>query len=257
MIQYPNRIENVLNNGYTFQLSQYISKGFNIFGKNAGLFIGYLLVYMCISAGLSIIPLIGQIASALISGALVAGYFIVADKTDRGEFVEFSNFFDGFKSWSPLVIASLLTGLLIVALLIPFGFYFFIKFGLSSFSGGRYGMPDFGALDVLVIVAFFIAMVYVSMSFIYTSFFIVFDKMEPWAAMMTSRKVVEQSFFMHVLFSFAWGFIILISALPLLLGLLVTIPAAYCSIYAAWADITNYQEEFNEQEDDILRHLIE
>ena len=107
MTQNPIRVEAILNRGYSFELSQYISKGFNIFNRNAGLFIGYLLVYFAISIGLSLIPILGQLASVVISGALMAGYFIVADKTEKGEYVEFSNFFDGFKSLTPLFLSTL------------------------------------------------------------------------------------------------------------------------------------------------------
>lgn len=255
MTQNPNRLETVLSNGYNFQLSQYISKGFNIFGKNAGMFIGYLLVYFAISIGLSIIPILGQLASLVISGALLAGYYIVADKTERGEHVEFSNFFDGFKSLTPLFIGTLLLIVMAIALMIPFFIIVVFKFGIESLSGDG-SFPDFGILDFIVIAAVFIGILYISVSFIYMTLFIVFDKMDAWAAMMASRKIVEKNFILHVLFFIVWGFIIMLSALPLGLGLLATIPAFYCSIYAAWADITDFYNEPSE-EDDIMRHLID
>ncbi len=255
MAQIPDRVQSVLNNGYNFQLSEYISKGFNLFGKNAGLFIGYFFVYMAISLGLAFIPILGSIVSACISGALIAGNFIVADKTERGEEVTFSNFFDGFQSWVPLFIASLLQGLIILGILIPFVIYFFSKFGASSFMDGD--RPDFSALDIIPILLLFAIVVYMSISFIYTPFFIVFDKMDSWQAMMASRKVVEKSFLMHFVFLFVWGLIIMVSILPVFLGLLVTIPAYACSIYAAWADITEYNAEPAAESDDILRHLID
>lgn len=255
MSQNPNRLETVLSNGYNFQLSQYISKGFNIFGKNAGMFIGYLLVYFAISIGLSIIPILGQLASLVISGALLAGYYIVADKTERGEHVEFSNFFDGFKSLTPLFIGTLLLIVMAIALMIPFFIIVFFKFGIESLSGDG-SFPDFGILDFIVIAAVFIGVLYISVSFIYMTLFIVFDKMDAWAAMMASRKIVEKNFILHVLFFIVWGFIIMLSALPFGLGLLATIPAFYCSVYAAWADITDFYNEPSE-EDDIMRHLID
>jgi hypothetical protein len=41
-----------------------------------------------------------------------------------------------------------------------------------------------------------------------------------------------------------------------LLGLVVTVPAFYCSIYYAWQDITRYEnEEINN--DDLMDHLID
>jgi uncharacterized membrane protein len=88
-------------------------------------------------------------------------------------------------------------------------------------------------------------------------FFIIFDKMEAWAAMQMSRKIVEKHFFMHLLFFFVLGIVAAVGVLPLLLGLIVTIPATICALYAAWADITRYHEDVEENDDELLRHLID
>ncbi len=254
MAQIPDRVQSAIDNGYDFQFGQYISNGFNLFGKNAGLFIGYLLVYFAISLGLGLIPILGMIVSLMITGALVAGNYIVADKTARGEPVTFSNFFDGFQSWVPLFIVTLLTIVIVGALMIPFGAYMFTKIGFASLSYGE--RPDFGAIDILVFLLFFAAVLYLSVSLIYAALFVVMDKLDSWQAMMTSLKLVGKQFWMHLLFMFVMGLIIIISALPLGLGLLATIPAYYCAVYSAWADITDYHKEVAE-DDDILRHLID
>jgi hypothetical protein len=257
MSQNPNRMDSLSVNSNDFQLGEYISKGFNIFGKNAGLFIGYFVVYCAISFFLSIIPFLGTIASLMISGALVAGFYIAADKTERGEHLEFGNFFDGFKSWVPLFINTLLLLLMAIGLMIPFIVYFIAKIGMAGLSDLEDNLSGFGAIDGVVFLIMFIALMYISIAFVYSTFFIVFDKMEAWAAMMASRKVVEKTFFWHLLFFFIWGLIMMISILPLLLGLLVTVPAFCCSVYAAWADLTDYHKEETAEDDDILRHLIE
>jgi uncharacterized membrane protein len=109
----------------------------------------------------------------------------------------------------------------------------------------------------LVIFALFIALFYFGFSFIYTPLFIYFDKMDAVEAMKASRKIVTRHFFEHLAFFIVWIFIIGISALPLGLGLLVTMPALNCAMYYAWADITNYyKEDMTDTSDDLLRHLI-
>lgn len=254
MTQNSNRLDAVINDGYHFQLSQYISKGFNIFGKNAGMFIGYLVVYFIISMGLSIIPLLGQLASFMISAALLAGFYIVADKTERGEYAQFSNFFDGFNSWLPLFLNTLLSLVIFLGIFIPFIAYAYFRF--DGFTGLTEGYrPDFNAVDFLAIAVLFIVMILVGISFIYAPFFIIFDKMDAWEALMASRKVVAKNMLPHFLFLILWGLIICVSIIPLGLGLLVTLPAFYCSVYAAWADITDFNKEPN-ADDDLLRHLI-
>jgi hypothetical protein len=252
MYQNSDRLEAVLNEGYDFKLGEYVSKGFNIFSRNAGLFIGYLFVYFAILLGLGIIPILGQLISAMISGALIAGFYIVADKTERGEYVEFSNFFDGFKSWTALFVGSILKGLLFLAVIIPFAVYFFTKY-----TNYLIEKPSIGGIDFAIFGLFFVVLTYLGVSFVYMPFFIIFDKMEAWAAMQMSRKIVEKHFFMHLLFFFVLGIIGVIGVLPLLLGLIVTIPATICALYAAWADITRYHEEVEENDDELLRHLID
>ncbi len=252
--QSTNRLEDALASGYSFQIGEYISKGFNIFGRNAGMFLGYILIYLFLTVCLGLIPILGQLVSVLISGALAAGVYIVADKTDRNEDVQFGNFFDGFQSWTPLFVSIVLQVVIFIAAIIPFMFYFFAKMdfvNLSSFED----RPDLSVLDGFVAFAFFATLMYLAFSFIYAPLFIVFDKMDAWESLQMSRKFVGKHLFAHVLFLFAWGIILIISALPIGLGLLVTIPAVSCSVYAAWADITNYHVEQND-DDDLLRHLI-
>jgi hypothetical protein len=255
--QTTDRLEGILQSDYRFQLGEYISKGFNIFGRNAGMFIGYFIVYIVITIILGIIPILGQFVTFLIGGALSAGVYIVADKTDRNEDAQFGDFFDGFKSWVPLMLSVLLQIVIFLAVFIPFFAYIFLTIGISSFMEGE--KPDFSAGQGmtlgLMILAFFCVIIYVAMSFIYAPLFIVFDKMDAWESMMMSRKFVSKHFFTHFFFLFAWGFIILISAIPIGLGLVITIPAVACSVYAAWADITDYNVE-KADDDDIMRHLI-
>jgi hypothetical protein len=255
--QTSDRLEGILQNDYRFQFGEYISKGFNIFGRNAGMFIGYFILYIGITIVLGIIPFLGQIVSFLIGGALAAGVYIVADKTERNEDTQFGNFFDGFQSWVPLMLSVLLQVVIYLAVFIPFFAYIFLTIGISSFMGGE--KPEFSSSQAvtfgLMMLAFFCVLFYFAFSFIYAPMFIVFDKMDAWESLMMSRRFVSKHFFTHFFFLFAWGFIIMISALPLLLGLLVTIPAVACSIYAAWADITDYHVE-KADDDDLMRHLI-
>jgi hypothetical protein len=255
MNQNSDRLEAVINDGYDFKFGEYISKGFNIFSRNAGLFVGYLFVYFAISLGLGIIPILGQLISFMISGALIAGFYVVADKTERGEYVQFSNFFDGFQSWAPLFVGAVLQVLLFLGFLIPFIFYFATKFGFAAFVDGE--KPSIAAADFAIFGLLFLVLTYLGLAFIYMPFFVIFDKMEAWEAMKMSKKIVDQHIFMHILFFFVLGFIMIIGVLPLLLGLIVTIPATICALYAAWADITRYHEDVKENDDELLRHLID
>lgn len=90
------RSEQIQHEDYDFKFSFYINKGFKLFFKRPGEFIGYLVVMMLISA-LGAIPFIGILVSLTVSGPLAVGWYIVAHKTDKDEPVIFSDFFGGFQ----------------------------------------------------------------------------------------------------------------------------------------------------------------
>jgi uncharacterized membrane protein len=263
MSNVQSRLEAISQNGYNFRLGDYISQGFSIFGKNAGLFIGYLIVYFMISIVLALIPLLGSIGSFLISGALVAGFFIVAEKTDKGDYVSFSNFFDGFKDWANLFVVILLSGLFTVFALIPAFTYIIMAVGLENLASlittpdiDNNPFSDLTAINILIFFVLMFAGMLVGILFIYAPMFVVLERMQIWESMVASAKIVSKNIFMHLLFFIVWIFIFLISIIPLGLGLLATIPAFQCSLYAAWKQITGYGQ-IEKDEDELLNHLID
>jgi hypothetical protein len=260
MSNVQSRLETAKREGYNFRIGDFISQGFTIFGKNAAMFIGFLLVSIVISIVLRFIPLLGQLVSFVISGALGAGYFIVAHQTFKNEHTEFSNFFDGFKDWVQLFLNSLIVTFMIVLGLLPAIVFFIKSYGLDLSS---IDLQDPEAISdlikgfgVLYIFLYFLAIILLAIFIIYSALFIVFDKMNAWDAIVASAKIVSQNIFSHIIFFMAWIFIFIISAIPIGLGLLVTVPAFYCSIYYAWQEITRYNDD-REIDDDLLNHLIE
>lgn len=104
--QYHKTMEALTSKTLSFDSSDYIRKGWDIFQSKMGLFILFGLVYMGI---LSLLPE----ALLIINAPLVAGLFIVARKIRNEEEVEFNDFFKGFEHFGPLFIASVISGLLI------------------------------------------------------------------------------------------------------------------------------------------------
>ncbi len=261
MSNLQSRLDSISQNGYNFKLGNYISQGFNILGKNAGLFVIYFCVCIVIYIVLGAIPLLGSLVSFLISSSLVAGFYIVAGKTFNNENATFANFFDGFNVWAQLLLTSIIGGLLSVLAILPAMFYLIITIGfaglteINDFSDSPLGVLTGANLFIVFILFFLGAMV--SLLFIYAPLFVYFEKLSAWDAIVASAKVVSKNIFMHILFGIAWFFIMVVSVIPLGLGLLAAIPAYFCSVYAAWNDITGYTKEEIDDENDILRHLID
>jgi hypothetical protein len=223
------------------------------------MFIGFLMVSIVISIVCKAMPYLGDLISFLTSGALGAGYFIVAHKTYRNEYTDFSNFFDGFKDWLQLFLNTLLTIAILLVGLLPAIIFFAKNYGFGS--GFNFQDPEelrdliqnFGGLYFGL---YGIVIILIALLVIYSSLFIVFDKMNVFEAIGASAKIVSKRLLGHFLFMFAWSMILFISCIPLFLGLLATVPAFYCSIYYAWQDITRYEND-DISNDDLMDHLID
>lgn len=263
MSNVESRLNGIYQNGYNFNLGDYISKGFDIFKNNAGLFIGYLIVYYLIHFILGLLPFIGQLGTLLISTPLTLGFYIVAHKTYNREEVSFSNFFDGFTEWAQLLVAGLLSFLIVMIAFVPAIIFLLITLGTAflqdaeDIGSGYNPFLYLGFANLMIVFLLFMVAAMVAMLFFYAPLFVYFEKLTAWNAIVLSAKVVSKQFFMHILFGIVWFIIIIISAIPLGLGLLVTIPASLCSVYIAWRSITNYQQNAEADEDELMRHLID
>jgi uncharacterized membrane protein len=258
MSKVKSRLESISREGFDFRIGEFISQGFTIFGKNAAMFVGFLMLSTVVAVLSKSMIYIGDLASFITNGAWGAGYFIVAHKTYRNQNADFSNFFDGFKNFLPLFLNTLLVSALFLVGLIPALVFFAKNYGFGT--GFNFQNPDelselvqnFGLLYAGL---YIVAMLLLSLFVIYSSLFIVFDKMNVFDALGSSAKIVYKSLFSHIIFVFIWLLILMVSCIPLFLGLFATIPAFYCSIYYAWQDITRFED--NEiSNDDLMDHLI-
>ena len=87
------KLQEIIDNGYQFNFGDYISKGFSIFGKYIGGFMGFGLLAGIILTVAAFIPFLGQLASTILTPALTVGVYIVAHRINKGEQPEFGDFF--------------------------------------------------------------------------------------------------------------------------------------------------------------------
>ncbi len=208
-IDYDAKCEKLIAEGFEFKFGEYINQGFDIFKKNAGGFIGYLLIVMVIGFVCAVIPVVRYLANIVIFPALIAGFFIVGKKILHDEPYEFNDFFKGFN-----YLLHLFLGNLIVAIFVVIG------------------------MALLVIPG-----IYLGVGYIWVSLFIVFAGKEFWPAMELSRRVITKKWFSFFGFFLVLFLINLAGAIALGIGLLVTIPATMLAIFAAFHDIVGTTKE--------------
>ncbi len=289
-------LDQVIYHGYPFHLRQYLNEGWQIFRQNMGSFIGYSWLIVLIGLAAGIIPIIGTIANALLlSPALISGLFIVAHLVQRNQYNRFEQFFGGFSFYSPLLIQQLLLFAFYLVAALP-AIYWIFSSGLVEFYRDLLLNPlevsDLDTTDLnwrqswlpLLSVVLYI---YMSIIYLWPYLFIVLDKANAWEALEYSRKIIGKKWFsffgmMIVFILITFGVclplpvIVAVIAdsgnnsltmtgvlLALILSLLVIIgalsvlfPWFYCTIYAAFADITQLNEE-KEEANDLVNHLVE
>jgi uncharacterized membrane protein len=201
------KVDRLKSTGFNLRMSDYIKEGFGIFKKDVGGFLAFTLVVIGISLVLAFIPIIGSVASAFISPALMIGYVVVAGKIEKGENYGFNNFFDGFQKVVPLFLGQLVSGILVVI-----GMIFLVIPGI-----------------------------YLAIAYAFVNLIIWFTNEDFWNSMEISRKIVSKEWF-----SFFGFFILLLlfnlaGVLALGIGLFVTVPVTYIALYLAYKDVVGVE----------------
>lgn len=255
------KVKQLTTEGYEFKLGQYLTDGYEYFKAQAGIFIGFFVLSIIMVIVASFIPLVGSLASQILSLTFFVGYFIVCNKIKLGETVSFDDFFKGFTSIGQIAIIQLiLTGFSIVLLmpLLIFGFTVFFSGLFGAIKADSFEEPispeDLLAMfnvDGLIPLIIITVILFMFMQTIYTfaAANTHFFKVGSWEAMEASRKVIQKKFFQFFALFLVIALINVLGTLCLFIGLLVTVPMSYGIFYAAFDDIMKPNSEHLIEED--------
>ena len=244
------KLQNHLANGYEVKIGDYISRGWEIFKANMGGYIGFTLLFGLISITCNFIPFVNIVAGIIITPCLQFGFHLVSNQiSEKRVTPEFGTFFNGFQHIGKLAIIALITGLIVLACLIPT----FISMGVSALSNLKDSTAMLtsllsSSLPLLIIGGLVILYFVVSWSF--AGLIAVFHNKEAWASMEISRKLVSKNWFMILLLIIVIGIINLFGILLLGIGAFFTVPLGICSLYAAYEDIAG-NDQSQKAEDEI------
>lgn len=201
----PQKMEQMLHEPVNFSIDNALKRGWEMYKTNPGLFIAFFLIIIAVSAGATyFLEDFASLVTIFISPALTAGFYLAANRVSREEVLEFSHFFDGFKFWFPVVVVTLVTGI----------------------------------LTVLGILALIIPGIYLGVAYSFAMLFVIFAGTEFWTSMEFSRKLITRIWWRFFAFLLLLIVINLVGLLFLGVGLLITGPVSYLAIYAAFEDLT-------------------
>lgn len=264
------KVAELSTNGYNFNFGSYISEGFNIFGRFAGGYIGYILLIGIIlitsislllsmafplfiseqiAAGVAVV-VIGMAIAMLVLVPLSAGFFIVADKIARREEYSFGTFFEGFQTrWGQLVLIGIITlAITFVLRIVPI--YYTLSFYIESLTNGTFDPEALQQLSAsqpawMTFVDWVtnIISIYLSVSWSMAQMHVIFNGASAWEAMEASRKIVHRRWWIWFLFTIVIGIISALGLIGLVVGVLITAPAMLCATYAAYADVMTLDDD--------------
>ncbi len=242
----------VRETGYQVEIGTLLSEGWNLVQQNLGSLIGFGIVsfFIIIIAAilLSFIPIVGNLINNVLIGVLIAGFYTFFIKYYIDGFAAFSDFFESFQDAVQIGLASLISSLLssIPAVII------IVIVAIIAVSLGASGAVDFaeiknGNFDSIGGVLFFVGFIVIllitiptliiSMFYILAPLLIITHKIDFWPAMELSRKLIMKNLWGNFGLFFVLGIINLLGAIPLGLGLLITIPLTYASIFTLYVNL--------------------
>lgn len=199
------KLHRIIDSGVDFNISQIIDKAWELFKARAMFHIGFAFLIGSIQAFFSIyLEDYAFIYSIFIAPPLVAGFYLVGNRMTQKEYFDFQNYFDGFKYILPLIIVNLISSILIVC-----------------------------GLILLIVPG-----IYLGVGYMFSLLFVLFGGFDFWQAMEFSRRVVHTNWWKF------FGFVLVLILLNiggflfLIVGLLVSIPVTYLSVYVLFEELT-------------------
>lgn len=251
-MEIQRRLEEIRQNGYEFKFGEYINSGFNIFGRQAGIFIGFTVIVFLIGLVSSLIPIIGGIGyQFVLAQPLLVGFILVSYAIILGKNVSFNDAFGGFKMLGQLVLWALLSFGIQIVVILPIilltGTFGPIISVYGDIFSGRTPDPQASLLlfkSMIVAISIIIMVMLVIYTFLtFTLHFICIAKLDVISALKASITVVRKNFFSVLLMWIVLGLFVVIGAIPCGLGLLVAFPLIYTVNTAAFMDILKISEE--------------
>lgn len=216
----------------------WIVEAFALFRRQPGIWILATVVLGVVFVVISLIPLLGSLANALLLPIFGAGLMLGCKDLDQGGTLEIEHLFAGFRQKTGdlvMVGAFNLIGWVIIA------FAVFIVIGGGVFMAiMRGGMPGAGiSLAAMLIALPLIAALSVplTMAIWFAPALIVLRDLAPVAALKASFFACLKNWIPFLTYGVVLLLLCVLAAIPFGLGYLVLIPVVIASVYSAYRDI--------------------
>jgi uncharacterized membrane protein len=214
----------------------WLGKGWWHFKSSPLAWILTMIVWFVFSFVLSLIPVLGSIASILIGPVIAGGFMYGCAEQDAGGDFSVSHLFSGFSNnvGQLMLVVVFYFILMIVALAIMMGGVFL--FGASIPSPDAVDSVSPGAVVGIVVLSL-VVLLPVIMSYVFAPALVILDDLSAFDAMKYSFIGCLKNLLPLLIYVLMATVLMIIGAIPFGLGLLIVFPMLTASLYAAYRDI--------------------
>lgn len=218
-----------------------LSRAFELWKNNFLPLVGVTLLVVIAQMAVGFIPVLGTFAGLFLNGVFYGGLYYYYLGKMRGEHREVGDAFAGFsKAFLPLMLASLITSLVTLGIMMLFCAPWMLMIFKSGFKFSPGSMPPLptGGMLIGFGVAFFV-MMFLSIAWSFTFPLIIDRGLGPWQAMEVSRRVVSRQWFRVFFVAFLGGILAMLGLIGFFIGIFLTMPLVFASVLYAYEAVCN------------------
>lgn len=217
------------------------SEAWALFMKNPGMWVVFGLIVLIIYIVLSFVPLVGNIAGALLTPVFMGGWLLATGKLEQGGSLEPADLLLGFKEHlNPLmVLGALLAGATAVITLVVFALVGGAAIGASigaatQSAGGMLAAAGAGLMAMLIGLAL---MVPVTMAIWFAPALVIFRGVQPVDALRMSFAACLRNIMPFLVYGVLGFVAAIVASLPAGLGWLVLLPLCFLTVQTTYRDV--------------------
>jgi uncharacterized membrane protein len=213
-----------------------------LFMKNAVMWIVLGLILIIIMIVLAFIPIIGQLASALLFPVFVASWMVAAQKLEGGATLEVGDLFSAFKGdkLTPLIVlGALFLAMMVVIVLVMgvLGFGGVMGMAAGSAAGSAGGMMAGMGVSMFAMLVGLALFMLVAMALWFAPTLVALRGVAPVDAMRQSFAASLKNIVPFLLWGLIYIVASIVASIPLGLGWLVLWPVLMLTMYVSYKDV--------------------
>ena len=218
---------------------RWIAEGWELFRRQPGAWIALIIVALLIFIGMALIPLLGSLASAVLTPVFVGGIYVGCREQDEGRALAVSHLFAGFRErfGTLLSIGFISLGITVAAMLVAGTVTGAGMWTLVGSGTNPEAVAGMGLTLLLAVLVMFALLLPLYMALWFAPALAMFHQQGPAEAMKASFFACMKNILPFFVYSVIAMLLALVASIPFGLGWLVLGPVMAASLYTSYRDL--------------------